>query len=241
MKTDLNVFAAASLKEAFEAIGKDFEAANPGVTVVYNFAGSQQLAQQIGQGAPADVFASPNRAQMDNVIRSGQIVSGAERIFVRNRLVVIYPRENPAELTTLQDLAKPNVKIVFADQAVPVGQYALDFLTKASQLPEFTTAYSATVLKNVVSYEENVRAVLGKVALGEADAGIVYTSDITGDSAQKVGRIDIPDNLNVIAVYPIGPISGSPQTDLAVRYIDYVLSTEGQQILADYGFIPAKP
>ncbi len=235
---DLHVFAAASLTDAFAEIGKNFEAVNPGAKVSFNFAGSQQLAQQIGQGAPADVFASANKKQIDLMIKSGQVISGTERIFVRNHLVVIFPKDNPAGLKDLKDLAKPGLKLVLAAKEVPVGGYALDFLAKAAKLPEYTAAYSPTVLSNVVSYEENVKSVLSKVALGEADAGIVYTSDIALDSG-KVGRIDIPDNLNTIATYPIAPIKDSPQADLAQRFVDYVLSAPAQQILVKYGFIGA--
>lgn len=235
---ELNVFAAASLTEAFGEIGGGFEAANAGVTVVFSFAGSQQLAQQIGQGAPVDVFASANQAQMNNVIASGQVTGGTERVFARNRLVVITPPDNPTGIQMIQDLAKPGVKLVLADQSVPVGQYALDFLARASLLPEYTETYRSAVLHNVVSYEENVRAVLSKVSLGEADAGIVYTSDVTGDAANNLGRLTIPDGLNTIAAYSIAPIKDSPNADLAQLFVDYLLSPGGQQILAKHGFIP---
>jgi molybdate transport system substrate-binding protein len=230
------VFAAASLNEAFTEIGQQFDAANNSQTT-FNFAGSQQLAQQIGQSAPADVFASANRAQMDNIIKSGQVISGTQQVFVRNRLVVVYPQDNPAQLTDLTDLSKPGIKLVLAAKEVPVGQYSLDFLAKASELPQYTATFSDTVLANVVSYEENVRAVLSKVTLGEADAGIVYSSDITRDAADKVGRISIPDELKTIANYPIAPIKDAPNAELAQKFIDYVLSDDGQQVLARYGFI----
>jgi len=233
----LTVFAAASLTDAFKAIGKNFTAANPGTNVAFNFAGSQQLAQQIGQGAPADVFASANNTQMAVVIKSGQVVSGTQRTFARNRLVVIYPAANPAGLTKLQDLAKPGIKIVLADKSVPVGGYALDFLARASQQPDFTATFSPTVLANVVSFEQDVKAVLGKVALGEADAGIVYTTDITSDAATKVGKLDIPDKLNTIAAYPIAPIQGTANAGLAQKFVDYVLSPDGQNELAKFGFL----
>lgn len=236
---ELSVFAAASLTDAFGEIGKNFEAANAGTKVSFNFAGSQQLAQQIDQGAPVDVFASANRAQMNVVIKSGHVISGTEQTFVRNRLVVITSKENPAGITSLADLAKPGIKLILADKAVPVGQYALDFLAKASKLPDYTETYSPTVLKNVVSYEENVRAVLTKIALSEGDAGIVYTSDVVGDSANDVTQIAIPDELNTIASYPIAPIKDGPNAALAQAFVDYVLSQEGQQVLAKYGFIPA--
>jgi molybdate transport system substrate-binding protein len=234
----LTVFAAASLTDAFNAIGKNFQAANPGTTVTFNFAGSQQLAQQIGQGAPADVFASANTAQMNVVIKSGQVISGTPRTFVRNRLVAIYPTANPGGLTKLQDLAKPGLKLVLADKSVPVGGYALDFLAKASASPDFTATYSPTVLANVVSYETDVKQVLAKVVLGEADAGIVYTTDVTPDAAAKVGRLDIPDTLNTIATYPIATIKGSANAALAQKFVDYVLSPDGQAVLAQFGFIP---
>ena len=235
--TTLTVFAAASLTGAFGEMGKAFEAANPGAAVNFNFAGSQQLAQQIGQGAPADVFASANGTQMGVVIKSGQVVSGSQKTFVKNRLVVIFPSANPGGLTKLQDLAKPGLKVVLADKSVPVGGYALDFLTKASASPDFTATFSPTVLANVVSYETDVKQVLAKVSLGEADAGIVYTTDITADATGKVGRLDIPDALNTIAAYPIAAIKGSPNADLAQKFVDYVLSAAGQTVLAKWGFI----
>lgn len=237
LAVELRVFAAASLTEAFLELGKRFESANPGTTVTFNFAGSDKLAQQINQGAPVDVFAAANRAQMDNVISSGQVISGTERTLVRNRLVVVYPIDNPASLTELKDLAKPGIKLVLANTSVPVGSYSLDFLAKASKLPENTVAFSPTVLQNVVSYEENVRAVLSKVVLGEADAGIVYTSDIARNSADKVGRLDIPDALNTIATYPIATIKDSPHAEVAQKFVEYVLSPEGQRLLGEYGFI----
>ncbi len=235
---ELTVFAASSLTDAFKAIGKMFEAANAGTTVTFNFAGSDKLAQQIAEGAPADVFASANKTQMNNIIKSRQVISGTERTFVRNRLVVIFPKDNPGGLTALKDLAKPGLKIVLANKSVPVGTYALDFLGKASKLPEYTAEFSPTVLGNVVSYEENVRAVLSKVQLGEADAGIVYTSDIALN-ADQVGQIDIPDTLNTIATYPIAAIKDSKNAELAQKFVDYVLAPEGQQILVQYGFISA--
>ncbi|MDQ2996498.1 MAG: molybdate ABC transporter substrate-binding protein, partial [Chloroflexota bacterium] len=200
---DLTVFAAASLTAAFKEIGQTFGAANGGATVTFNFASSDQLATQITQGAPADVFASANEKQLDIVIKAGEIISGTERTFVRNRLVVVYPKDNPAKLAALKDLANPGVKIVLANKSVPVGGYALDFLGKASKLPEYTATYSPTVIKNVVSYEENVKAVLSKITLGEADAGIVYTTDAATSTAGSIGMLEIPDNLNTIASYPI--------------------------------------
>lgn len=232
----LNVFAAASLTDAFNEMGKTFEAANPGAKVSFNYAGSQQLAQQIGQGAPADVFASANAAQMEAAIKTGRVAGGAAQIFARNRLVVVAAKASPNPITQLKDLAKPGQKVVLADGSVPVGGYALDFLRKASASPEFGAAYSQTVRANVVSYEQDVKAVLGKVALGEANAGIVYATDVLGDSASKVNRIDIPDALNTLAAYPIAPLNDSKNAALAQTFVAFVLSPQGQAVLAKYGF-----
>lgn len=237
-RTTLTVFAAASLKDAFTEIGKNFEATHDGVKVAFNFAGSQQLAQQLSQGAPADVFASANGAQLNAAVTAGRIVSGTSRTFVRNRLVVVFPATNPGQVQALKDLAKPGLKLVLAAKTVPVGQYALDFLGKASAQTDFGETYSKTVLANVVSYEDNVKAVLTKVALGEADAGIVYTTDVTPDVKEKVTQLAIPDALNTIASYPIAAIENSKNADLAKKFISYVLSDDGQKVLARNGFIP---
>ena len=234
----LNVFAAASLTSSFSEIGKAFTAKNPGVNVTINFAGSQQLAQQINAAAPADVFASANQTQMDVAVKGGRIDQGASKPFVKNRLVVIYPKANPAGIQTLQDLSKPGLKLVLADKSVPVGQYASNFLDNAVKDGSFGASYKEDVLKNVVSYELDVKSVLTKVILGEADAGIVYTTDAATDTAGKTSQIAIPDNLNVIAVYPIAVVKDSPNLLLAQAFVDYVLSADGQAILTQYGFIP---
>jgi molybdate transport system substrate-binding protein len=235
----LTVLAAASLTESFTDLGKKFEVENPGVKVVFSFAGSQQLAQQLGQGADADVFASASLKYMDSAVQAKRIEAASVSIFAQNRLVVIYPKDNPAKLKTLQDLAKTGLKLDLADKSVPVGQYSLDFLDKATHDAAFDANFKDAVLKNVVSYEENVKAVLTKVSLGEVDAGIVYTTDINSAATARVDRLDIPDTLNTIAVYPIAPISDSKNADLAKAFMALVLSPGGQKILADYGFITA--
>lgn len=236
----LTVFAAASLTEVFSALGKKFEAANPETNVTFNFAGSQQLAQQIIQGAPADVFASANQVQMQAVVQDGMVKQHNVQTFTDNRLVVIYPKSNPAHIQKLSDLERPGLKLILAAKEVPVGNYSLQFLDKASQDPALGVNYKTAVLKNVVSYEENVRAVLSKVILGEADAGIVYRSDISSGNADKVGQLDIPDNLNVLAAYFIAPVEASGQKELARAFTDFVMSADGQKILRQYGFIPAR-
>ena len=234
----LNVFAAASLQAAFTKIGTQFHTSHPNVTVTFNFGGSDTLAKQINQGAPADVFASANITQMNVAVTGGDVDAGSVQTFAHNRLVVIYPTNNPAHLASLQDLAKPGVKIVLAATTVPAGQYAVTYMTKASADPTFGASYKANVLKNVVSYETDVKSVLSKVSLGEADAGIVYTTDAQ-TAASTVSTLTIPDNLNTIAVYPIAPIKGSKNADAAGQFVSYVMSSEGQMVLASHGFLSA--
>ncbi len=233
----LTVMAAASLTETFSQLGLQFEATHPGVTVQFNFTGSQQLALQLSQGAPADVFASANQVQMDLAVKTGRVDASAEHIFARNKLVVVYPISNPGKLATLADLTKPGLKIILANREVPVGLYTIEFLDKAVKDPQYGTGYESGVLKNVASFENSVKGVLTKVVLGEADAGVVYTTDITGDAVSKVSRIEIPDALNVIAVYPIAALTDSPNQEMAKAFVDMVLSPEGQSRLAYYGFM----
>ncbi len=236
-RVTLNVFAAASLTNAFKEIGQKFQQAYSNVTVTFNFAGSQALAQQINQGAPADVFASANQKQMDVVVQAGGADASESRVFARNLLVVIFPRNNPGQITKLQDLARPGLKIVLADKSVPAGQYALDFLSKASADPSFGSSYQANVTKNVVSYETDVETVVTKVVQGEADAGIVYTTDALANASQ-LGQIAIPTNLQTVAVYPIAPLKASKNAAIAEQFVDFVLSADGQAVLARYGFMP---
>jgi molybdate transport system substrate-binding protein len=239
-RREVVVFAAASLEEAFVQIGAEFASARPGVTVTFNFAGSQQLAQQLASGAPADVFASANAAQMQIAMEARRVDPGTVQPFASNRLAVVLPADNPGDVASLADLARPGLKLVLADAAVPAGAYSLDFLAKASAQPSFTATYSATVLANVVSYEENVRAVLSKVALGEADAGIVYASDLSGREQEQLQRIAIPDELNQVATYPVAPVVDAPQAELAADFVRFVLSDQGQRVLEDQGFVRAR-
>lgn len=234
--TELTVFAAASLADAYRQIGRNFEQANPGVRVVFNFAGSQQLAAQLGQGAPADVFASANMAQMTAAVNAGRVARDSSETFVLNRLVVVASPSSRAPLTRLQDLARPGLKLVFATQQVPVGQYTLDFIDKAAADPAFGGSFRESVLKNVVSYEDNVRAVLSKVSLGEGDAGVVYASDVVGSPRTPVERMEIPHSLNVIASYPIATVSDSRQAALAQQFVDYMFAGDTQLILTQHGF-----
>ncbi len=176
---------------------------------------------------------------MTAAVESGRVNADAPAQFVSNRLVVVVPADNPGGIESLQDLAGDDVLIVLAAEEVPVGGYSLEFLDKASADPVFGATFREDVLANVVSYEENVRSVLNKVALGEADAGIVYTSDAAG--VEGVSQLEIPDALNVLAQYPIAALNDSANPDVAAAFISYILGPEGQAVLADYGFGPAIP
>lgn len=230
----LNVFAAASLTDAFAEIGKKFEAANPGVKVSFNFAGSQALRTQIEEGAPADVFASANKKEMDTLVTDSVVAQDDPQNFLTNKLVVILPADNPAGLGNLEDLAKPGIKLVLAAEEVPVGKYARQALETMND--QFGSDFKDKVLANVVSNEDNVKQVVSKVQLGEADAGIVYTSDAV--AAPDLKTVEIPAELNVIAKYPIAALSKSVNSELAKAFIDYVLSPEGQTVLQKWGFTP---
>jgi molybdate transport system substrate-binding protein len=240
-RKDLVVMAAASLSEAFTQLGTQFEAGHPETHVVLNLAGSQQLAQQLAQGAPADVFASANEKQMQVAIDAGRVAGGSARVFATNRLTVIGAPSVALPLKSADDLARPGLKVVLAAGNVPAGEYALEFLGKASASAAYGADYQAAVLKNVVSYEENVRSVVAKVALGEADAGIVYKTDVIGENSGKVASLDIPPELNVVASYPIAVIADSKQPETAQAFMDLALSPEGQAILAHLGFSAAQP
>jgi molybdate transport system substrate-binding protein len=236
----LTVFAAASLADVFAQVDAGFVEADPGPGTVFNFAASDQLAQQILAGAPAEVFASANAAQMQIVVDAGLADEAQVRVFARNRLVIAVPPDNPAGIASLADLATPGVRLVLAAAEVPAGRYALQILDNASADAAYGAGFPDAVLANVRSYEENVRAVLAKVVLGEADAGIVYLTDAQS-SEDDVVAIEIPLDFNVVAEYFIAPQSGAVHPDRARAFLDYLLSTEGQSILAGAGFEPVGP
>jgi molybdate transport system substrate-binding protein len=229
----LMVFAAASLTDAFDEIGKAFEADHAGVTVKLNFGASQALRTQIEQGAQADVFASANSKEMDALLAGNFVDAQSPQIFLTNQLVVIMPAHNPARVENLVDLAKNGLKLVLAAEEVPVGNYSLKALEKLDQ--EFGNGFKNKTLQNVVSYENTVKQVVAKVQLGEADAGIVYISDTV--AAPELTKIDIPMENNVVAEYLLAALVQSKKTELAGAFISYVLSTDGQSILKKWGFL----
>lgn len=232
---EITVFAAASLGDAFGAIARDFERRHPGLRVRLNLAGSQQLAAQIEQGAPADVFASADERWMDR-LAAAHLLAGAPARFARNRLAVIVPRSNPARLAAPQDLARPGLRLVLAADAVPAGRYARLALARLAPLPGYPPHYLRRVLANVASEEENVKSVVAKVQLGEADAGIVYRSDVTPAVARAVRTIALPPGANVTAVYPIAVLAGARDRRAARAFVALVRSAEGRAALERAGF-----
>jgi molybdate transport system substrate-binding protein len=235
-KKELTVFAAASLNAAFTDIGKSYEANHSNVKVSFDFDGSANLKTQLIGGAIADVFASADQKNMDAVVKSGLIDSSAVTAFVKNRLVVIIPSSNPGNVQTVSDLARSGLKIVIGDASVPIGNYTRTALAEMSNEYAYGADYQSKVMANVVSQESSVNQIVAKVSLGEADAGIVYSTDAASAGA-SVSTLTISDQYNVIAVYPIAPLLGSKTSVEARGFVDYVLSPAGQSILARYGFI----
>ena len=234
--TRLTIFAAASLTDAFRDIGQGFEAAYPGTQVAFNFAGSQQLALQLEQGAQADVFASADERSLERLIGAGLIQRGDPLVFAHNQMVVILPSDNPGRIDTLMDLSKPDLKLILAGEQVPAGVYARRVLHNLAGDPAYGAGFEAAALRNVVSNEENVKQVVAKVQLGEADAGMVYRSDVTPSVADKLLQIDIPARHNVTAVYPIAVLSSASEPELANAFVQFVLGPDSQRRLEQWGF-----
>jgi molybdate transport system substrate-binding protein len=226
--TELLVLAAASLTGVFADIGHAFEQENPGVTVTFSFGPSDGLATQIQEGAPADIFASASPRWIDAISEDPGVIGRAD--FARNRLTVIVPADNPAGIRSLEDLARPGLTLVLAAKGVPAGDYARQILD--------TAGIAEDALANVVSNEEDVKGVVQKVLVGEADAGIVYVTDLTPEVRSTVQAIPIPDDLNVIATYSIAAVADAGHPDLTQAFLDHVLG-EGQETLQAYGFLPA--
>jgi molybdate transport system substrate-binding protein len=219
--SELKVFAAASLTAAFTELGQQYTSANGGTKVTVNFAGSQALATQIQQAAPADVYASADLTNMDKV----KDLVGTPKSFASNLLQIVVEQGNPKGIKKLDDLASKDVKVVLAAEEVPAGKYAKQVLDQAG------------VSVQPVSQEDNVKAVVTKVSLGEADAGIVYVTDVTA-GGDKVEGVEIPKDQNVTATYPIATVKASKAPDKAQAFMDLVLSDQGQQVLKSYGFLP---
>jgi molybdate transport system substrate-binding protein len=220
----INVFAAASLQEAFTKLGAQFEAAHSGTKVVFNFGPSSGLSEQIGQGAPADVFASASNKNMDTVVSGGGATTPTN--FVANKMEIAVPPKNPAHIATVADLAKKGVKVALCQAEVPCGATAIQVFNNAK------------VKVTPVTQEVDVKSTLSKVTLGEVDAGVVYVTDVRAAGSDVKG-ITIPDDVNASTTYPIAALTGSENKGTAKAFVDYVLSADGASVLTAAGF--AKP
>ncbi|BBN96769.1 molybdenum ABC transporter periplasmic molybdate-binding protein [Deinococcus grandis] len=228
----LTVFAASSLTDAFTEIGRAFDA-RTGHRTTFQFAGSQVLRAQLEGGARADVFASANDAQFTPLLGS---VVAAREVFARNRLTVIAPAGS-ARVRSLRDLTGPGVRLVLAAPNVPVGDYTRRMLAAVDRSGTYGKDFAARALRNVVSEEGNVRQVALKVSLGEADAAVVYASDVTPALKKTVRVVPLPTRFNQTAAYPLGVVRGSANADAARSFAAFVQGKEGQAILRRWGFL----
>jgi molybdate transport system substrate-binding protein len=234
----ITVFAAASLSTAFPAIADGVHKGHPEIAVRFNFAGTQTLVTQIESGAPADVFASADQAHMNALKLESKVQ--APMVFAQNKLTIIVPSANPAGIKDPYGLAHPGLKLDIAAPAVPAGASARTMLSKLAAQPGAPSGFVVQVMRNVVSQEDNVEAVVTRVALGEADAGIVYVSDLSTPNGKKVRGIVIPDAANVINIYPIAVVSASTHAGAATQFVDFLMGAQGQALLRQHGFLTAQ-
>lgn len=218
----ITVFAASSLTDAFRGVGDELTGRYPGAHFIFNYGSSSTLATQIINGAPADVFASADDPSMKKVADAG-LVQGSASVFAANRLHIAVAPGNPKAIASLADLARRDLVVVLAAPSVPAGRYALDALGKAG------------VALVPASQELDVRAVLNKVALGEADAGIVYVTDVMS-AMGRVAGVDIPEQHQVVARYPVATLRDSRRGSLSSLFVEFLLGPDGQRVLASFGF-----
>lgn len=226
VRGSISVSAAASLTEAFTTIAERFEAAHPGTGVTLNFGASSTLVDQIDQGAPADVIATADTKSLTALVAKGKV--DEPQTFARNRLAILVGKGNPKHVSTLADLADPRLVLVLCAPEVPCGKFAAQVLAKAH------------VEAKPKSLEDNVKAVVTRVSLGEADAGLVYASDVVAARSSKAQGVPIPDDQNAVASYPIAAVKGSANEATARAFVAYVRSRAGQSVLDKDGFLPAR-
>lgn len=231
----LTVFAAASLTGVFRELADTVRYRYPGLAVDLSFGDSQVLAFQIKHGAAADLFASADDQYMRTIEDTG-MVNGTPQVFAYNRLTIIIPPGKTGHVTRLEDLSRKGIKLVVEAEAAPAGRHARQVIANLAGTPGFPTGYERRTLANVVSNEETVKGVVTKVQLGEADAGLVYVSDVSGRLAATVRRIDIPEAQNVVARYPVAVLRHARNADAAHEFVGLLLSPTGRRILQAYGF-----
>ena len=233
-RTSLTVFAATSLTDVFEEIRDAFVKVNPDVEILLNFASSSTLAAQLNAGAPADIFASANDLQMEHVVDAGRVKEEDVETFAHNRLALIVPTDNPAKVETVENLSEDGILLVLAAKGTPIRAYTDAMLS--SYDAEKGGDFRARVMANLASEESNVRQVVVRVALGEADAGFVYQSDALGAVADQVNTIPIAERHNQLASYPIAPLIDAASPGLAESFLRFVRSEEARVFLAAHGF-----
>ncbi len=233
----ITVFAAASLSDVLDELASGFAVDDGRVDVAFNFAGTPTLRVQLEQGARADVFATANPEQM-RLAQANGVVEAEAVVFARSSLVVITPQDNPGGIETLADLRREGLKLVVANPNVPAGAYAGQMLSRLEAGAGFGPGFAEAVLDNVVSLESSVKQVLLKVALGEADAGVVYGTDVVSEAGADLRVIQVPAEFNVVVEYVVAVVRDARQPGLAQAFIDYLLSERGQEQLRLHGFLP---
>ncbi len=234
---ELTVYCGAGLTGALSEIGEIYESRS-NVSVKFNFDGVPALRAQIEQGAYADILVSANLKHMNALMSEGFIDNSTVKVFARNKVAIIVPNGNPANITGLKDLAVPGVKILMGTKDLPAGDYALMVLDRLAADPEYGPGYKDAVLANVVSRETTVNRIASKVAMGEADAGFAFNSDVSPQMVGEVTRILIPDRYNVEGDFPVGVLSQSKYPQEARAFIEVLMSEKCQAVLDRYGFIP---
>ena len=232
---DLTIYGAASLKGALEEAKAAYETANPGTTVTLSTDSSSALETQIEQGAPADVFLSADTTNPQKLVDAG-LAEGAAVPFAGNELTIIVPTANPAGITTPADLAKSGVKVIAAGDEVPITKYATQLVENLAKEAGYPADFAATYTANIASKEDNVKAVVAKIELGEGDAGIVYVTD--AKASTKVTTVDVPDAANVPATYAGVVVKASRNAAAAKAFLDWFAGPDGQAILSTFGFLP---
>ncbi len=231
----LTIYGAASLKAALDMAKTAYEAANPGTTLTISTDSSSALETQIEQGAPADVFLSADQTNPQKLVDKG--LAGGDLVpFAANKLTIVVPTANPANITTPADLAKPGVKVIAAGDTVPITKYATQLVANLATQAGYPADFVARYTGNIASKEDNVKALISKIELGEGDAGIVYVTD--AKASDKVKTIDVPDAANVPAAYDGVVVKASRNPVAAKAFLDWFAGPDGQAILASLGFLP---
>jgi len=235
---ELNILGAASLKGALDRVKTTYEAASAGITLTISTDSSAALETKIEQGAPADVFLSADTTNPQKLLDGG-FASGAIVVFAGNKLTIIVPKDNPAGITSPKDLARAGVDIIAAGDAVPITKYAKQLVVKLAALPGYSATFAADYAANVVSKEENVSAVVGKIELGQGDAGIVYLTDAAAST--KVATVDVPPEANVPVKYGGVVVKATSHAAEAQAFLTWLTGAQGQAVLAGFGFRPPPP